>query len=65
MKRLEQKRLKIESLQTDTTEMKTDVKWIRSWLEKKWRTMTPEARALKHIIRNSTGGDCWTDFDVL
>ena len=34
MKRLEQKRLKIESLQTDTTEMKNDVKWIRSWLEK-------------------------------
>jgi hypothetical protein len=25
---LEQKRVKIEGLQTDTTEIKTDVKWI-------------------------------------
>ena len=32
---LEQKRIKIEGLQTDTTEIKTDVKWIVRELQKR------------------------------
>ena len=32
--RLDNKRVQIEKIQQTTTETKTDVKWIRSWIEK-------------------------------